>query len=237
MAQRKIRKFYTDVSIAEADGGFAVLLDGKPLKTPSRSAFSLPTRALAEAVAQEWRGQGDEVDPDTMPLTRLVNTAIERVPVNRAPVVEHALALGKSDLLCYRAESPDTLAALQAEAWDPVLDWLAERHGARLEVGQGIGFIDQPAEALMALEHAVWHQDDFGLTGLSAATSILGSLALGLALAGGRLSAEDAFRHATLDEAFQAEQWGEDEEARARLERLAAELAAVERFLKLVKVP
>ena len=235
MAQGKIKRFYQDVSVGEADGGFAVLLDGKPLKTPSRSAYALPSRALAEAVAEEWRVQGEEIDPDRMPLTRLVNTAVESVPVNRAPVAEHAVALGKSDLLCYRAEAPEALAARQAEAWDPVLDWLHETHGARLRTGQGIGFVEQPGEALMALEHAVWHHDDFGLTGLSAAASILGSLALALALTGGRLSAGEAFRLATLDEAFQAEQWGEDEEAKSRLDRLAAELAAVERFLRLAR--
>lgn len=235
MAQRKIKRFYKDVSVAEQNGGYAVLLDGKPLKTPSRLAFALPNRALAEAVAEEWRGQGEKIDPDTMPLTRLVNTAIERVPVNRAPVAEQVLAMGKSDLLCYRAEAPETLAARQAAAWDPLLDWLHQRHGARLAVGTGISFVEQPAEALMALEHAVWHRDDFTLTGLSAAASILGSLVLGLALMEGRITAEEAFRLATLDEAFQAEQWGADAEAQARLDRLSAELAAVERFLRLVQ--
>ena len=235
MAERKIKRFYQDVSVGQADGGFAVLLDGKPLKTPTRSAYALPSRALAEAVAEEWRSQGEEIDPDRMPLTQLVNTAVERVPVNRAPVAEHAIALGKSELLCYRAEAPETLAARQAEEWDPVLDWLDAAHGARLRTGRGVGFVEQPAEALMALEHAVWHHDDFGLTGLSAAASILGSLALALALSAGRLTAAEAFRLATLDEAFQAQQWGEDEEANARLDRLSAELAAVERFLRLVQ--
>lgn len=235
MAQRKIKKFYSDVSVAEADGGFAVLLDGKPLKTPSRSAYALPSRALAEAVAEEWRGQGEEIDPEAMPLTRLVNTAVERVPVNRAPVAEQTLALGKSDLVCYRAEHPETLVVRQAQGWDPLLDWLHTRHGARLEVGRGIGFVEQPAEALMALEKAVWDHDDFALTGLSAASSILGSLVLALALADGRLTAEEAFALAVLDEAFQAERWGTDAEAQARLDRLAAELAAVERFLRLAR--
>lgn len=235
MAERKIKRFYQEVSVGQADGGFAVLLDGKALKTPSRSAYALPSRALAEAVAEEWRSQGEEIDPDRMPLTQLVNTAVERVPVNRAPVAEHAIALGKSDLLCYRAEAPETLAARQAEEWDPVLDWLHAEHGARLRTGRGVGFVEQPAEALMALEQAVWHHDDFGLTGLSAAASILGSLALALALSAGRLTAAEAFRLATLDEAFQARQWGEDEGAKARLDRLSAELAAVERFLRLVQ--
>ena len=239
MAQRTIKRFYKTVSVAEgpaeSGGGFAVLLDDRRLKTPSRSAYALPSRALAEAIAEEWRAQGEEIDPDTMPLTRLVNTAIERVPVNRAPVAEQTLALGKSDLVCYRAEYPQSLIARQAEHWDPLLDWLAQRHGARLATGQGIGFVEQPAEALMALEKAVWHHDDFRLTGLSAAASILGSLVLGLALAEGHLDAAEAFRLATLDEAFQAEQWGADAEAEARLARLKAELAGIERYLRLLQ--
>jgi len=234
MTQRKIKKFYKDVSVGEREGGFAVLLDGKPLKTPSHSAYALPSRALAEVLAEEWRGQGKTIDPAAMPLTRLVNTAVERVPVNRAPVAEQVLAVGKSDLLCYRAEAPQELAARQADAWDPLLDWLAGRHGVRLVVGQGIAFVQQPAEALMALEQAVWHLDDFSLAGLSAAALILGSLVLALALAEGRLCAAEAFRLATLDETFQAERWGEDAEAKARLTRLTADLAAVERFLRLV---
>lgn len=234
MAEHKIKRFYKDVSVAEEGGGFAVLLDGKLLKTPSRSAYALPSRMLADAIAAEWRAQGKEIDPAAMPLTRLVNTAIERVPVHRAPVAEEALALGKSDLLCYRADTPQSLIARQAEHWDPLLDWLFGRYGARLAVGQGIAFVDQSAEALLALEEAVWKLDDFRLTGLSAAASILGSLVLGLALAEGRLDAAEAFRLATLDEVFQAEQWGKDAEAEARQERLKGELTGIERFLRLL---
>lgn len=232
----KIKRFYRDVSVAEGESGFAVLLDDRPLRTPSsRSAYALPSRALAEAVAGEWRGQGEEIDPETMPLTRLVNTAIERVPVNRGPVAEQTLALGRSDLLCYRADYPEALAARQAAHWDPLLAWAAERHGAALATGGGIAFVEQPAEALMALDEAVWAHDDFRLTGLSAAASILGSLVLALALAEGRLDAADAFRLATLDEAFQAEQWGVDADAQARLDRLEAELMGIERFLRLLQ--
>jgi chaperone required for assembly of F1-ATPase len=234
-SQSKIKRFYKDVAVAEAESGFAVLLDGRPVRTPSRTAYALPSRELADAIADEWRAQGDEVDPETMPLTRLVNTAVEQVPVNRGPVAEQALSLGKSDLVCYRAETPASLAARQSEAWDPLLDWLEERHGARLATGQGIQFVDQPAEALMALEKAIWTHDDFVLTGISAASSVLGSLVLALALLEGRLDAEEAFRLATLDEAFQASQWGEDEEAKARLEALKAQLAQIERFLRLVR--
>jgi chaperone required for assembly of F1-ATPase len=235
MTQRKLKRFYKDVSVGGREGGFAVLLDGKPLKTPSRSAYALPKRAFAEAVAEEWRGQSETIDPDAMPITRLVNTAMERVPANRVPVAEQVLSIGRSDLLCYRADTAPELAARQATAWDPLLDWLADRHGARFRTGQGIAFIDQPAEALAALELVVRQLDHFGLTGLSAAASILGSLVLALALLEGRIDAAEAMRLATLDEAFQSERWGVDAEAQARLDRLAAELEAVERFLRLVR--
>jgi chaperone required for assembly of F1-ATPase len=234
MVERRVKRFYRDVSAGEDEGRFAVLLDGKPVKTPSGLPVLLPNRALAEAVAEEWRVQADTVDFTSMPLTRLVNTALERVPVDRAPVAEQALALGKSDLLCYRAEAPDALAARQAEGWDPLLEWLAENYGARLTVVQGVTFTDQPAEALLALEQAVWKTDDFALTGLSAAAAITGSLVLALALVVGRLDAGEAFRLATLDEAFQAEQWGMDVAAKARLDELEAELTAVERLLRLL---
>jgi len=212
-----------------------VLLDGKPLKTPSRSGYALPQRALAEAVAAEWRGQGEAIDPDSMPITRLVNTAVERVPASREPVAEQVLSVGRSDLLCYRADTAPELAARQAAVWDALLDWLAERYGARLRTGQGIAFIDQPTDALAALKQAVGRLDDFALTGLSAAASILGSLVLALALWEGRIDAAEAMRLATLDEAFQSERWGVDAEAQARLDRLGAELAAVERFLRLIR--
>ncbi len=233
MAQQRVKRFYKEVSVGESDGGYAVLLDGKPLKTPSRSAYVVQSRALAGALAEEWRAQGDVIEPATMPLTRLVNTALEHVPINRGAIADQMLAMGKSDLVCYRAEAPEALAARQAEAWDPWLDWLEERYQARLATGQGIAYVEQPAEAVLSLEQAIWNQNDFGLTGLSAAATILGSLVLALALVEGRLGAADAFRLATLDEAFQAEKWGAVAEARARQDRMAAELAAVERFLQL----
>ncbi|MDE3116532.1 MAG: ATPase [Pseudomonadota bacterium] len=235
MTQRKLKRFYKDVSVGGREGGFAVLLDGKPLKTPSRSAYAVPLRALAEAVAEEWRGQGEQIDPDTMPITRLVNTAMERVPASRVPVAEQVLTIGRSDLLCYRADTAPELAVRQAAAWDPLLGWLAARYGARLKTGQGIAFIDQPTEALAALSQAIRLLDDFALTGLSAAAAILGSLVLALALSEGRIDAAEAMRLATLDEAFQSERWGVDAEAQARLDDLGAELAAAERFLRLVR--
>lgn len=233
MTERKTGRFYKTVSVAESDSGYAVLLDGRPLKTPSRAAMVLPRRALAEAIAEEWRAQEEKIDSASMPLTKLANTAVAHVPHRRAQVANRILAFGRSELLCYRAEGPPELASRQSAAWDPLLDWLHERHGARLKTGTGIGFIEQPGEAAMALDKAVWAHDDFALAALHEAAGLTGSLVLALALADGRLGAAEAFALSRIDEAFQAEHWGEDAQAAARARGLAAELAAVERFLRL----
>lgn len=229
-----MKRFYKDVSVAEEDGGCRVLLDGRTLKTSAKAALELPTRALAEAVAEEWRAQGEEIDPPAMHLTRLSFGAIDGVKVDRAKVANHALSFGGSDLLSYRADAPQELAARQAAAWDPLLEWAAERHAARLLVTSGVGHIVQPAETLAALERAVAAQSDFALSALHAATMITGSLVLALALADGHITAEQAFAIATIDETYQAEKWGTDSEAEQRLKRHAEELAAADRFLLLL---
>lgn len=231
-----MKRFYKQVSVAAVrDGGHTVLLDGKPVKTPKRATLTLPSQTLAEAVAEEWRGQGENIDPQTMPLTRLAFAAIDTVAQDRARVAEQVLRFGGSDLVCYRAEAPPELVARQAAAWDPLLDWLAEMHGARPSAGAGISFIEQPPDALLALEQAIWRHDDFVLAGLHSAATITGSLVLALALSGARVSAAEAFALAMLDEDFQAEKWGRDAEAEARHARLLSELSAAERFLRLLE--
>jgi chaperone required for assembly of F1-ATPase len=230
-----MKRFYKEVTAsAAADGGWAVLLDGKPVKTPQRALLKLPNLSLAEAMAEEWRGQGETIDPRSMPLTRLAFAAIDSVALDRARVAEQVLRFGKSDLLCYRAEAPPELVARQTVAWDPQLDWLAATHGARLSTGSGIAFIEQPSDALLALEQAVWKHDDFALAALHAAATITGSLALALAVAEAWLSAEDAFALATIDETFQAEKWGRDPEEEVRRARLLSDLSAAARLLRLV---
>jgi len=226
-----MKRFYKSVTVGEIDAGFGIALDGKPLTTPGRVTLALPTRALAEAIAEEWRGQAEEVVPG--PLTRLANTAAERTPHRRGETAAQILEFGKSDLLCYRAEGPDELVARQGRGWNPLLDWARERHGAALSVTAGIGFVEQPAEALLALERAVWAHDDFALTALHAAAALAGSLVLALALVDGRLIAAEAYVLARIDETFQAEKWGVDAEAAARAAYQLAELEAAERFLRL----
>ncbi len=224
-----MKRFYQDVDVAEDDGTFRVRLDGRAIRTPGHWPLALPTRALAEAIAEEWRAQKNEIDTTAMPLTSLAMGAIDSAAEARA---DQALAFARSDLLCYRADEPAQLAAHQAAAWDALLDWAAGRYGARLAVATGIVFVDQPADALAALETAVRVQGSFHVAAIHAAAAITGSLVLALALAEGRLGAAEAFAVSRIDEAFQAEKWGADAEAEARAARLLGELAAIERFLR-----
>jgi chaperone required for assembly of F1-ATPase len=229
----RVAKFYKAVDTAKDGDAFVVRLDGKPVKTPARALLALPTMKLADAIAQEWRAQTDVLVPTTMPLTRFAYAAIDVAPAHRARLIDETLAFGKSDLLCYRAEVPAALIVRQNESWNPLLAWAAERFGARLKTGTGIAFVDQSAESQEAFAVAVLTRDDFALAGLHVATSLTGSLVLGLALLEGRVTAQEAFALSCLDETFQAEAWGRDAEAAARAERLGAELAAIERFLSL----
>jgi chaperone required for assembly of F1-ATPase len=223
-----MRRFYKKVSVAE---DFRILLDGKPIKTPLRATLALPTRALAEAIAEEWRGQGDKIVRETMPLTKLANTAIDRVAGQKEHVVGQTLAYA-NDLLCYRAEGPADLVTRQNEGWNPLLAWAAERHGARLLTRAGVIHIAQPEEAVAALRGALAEHDPFVLTALHAAAALCGSLVLALALADGRLDATEAFALSHLDERYQAEKWGADGEAEKRARAMAAELDAAARFMR-----
>lgn len=219
----------------EADGGLAIHLDDRPIKTPARAALVLPTAALADAVADEWRAQKQDIDPLAMPLTRLANTAIDRIAPRRADVIEEIVAYGGSDLICYRVEHPADLAARQAEAWQPLLDWVAAEHGARLDTVYGISHGAQPQAALDALAGAVEPFDGMELAALHSATSGSGSLVIALALAANHIDAEAAFAAGQLDESYQAERWGEDDEAVLRRAELRADLAAAAIFLELCR--
>jgi chaperone required for assembly of F1-ATPase len=224
-----MKRFYKDVAVREHGGAFEVTLDAKPIKTPMKATPALRTRALAEAVAQEWREQGADIAPATMPLTRLANTSIDRSAAQRDLVIAEVLNFAGGDLLCYRAED-ETLAERQREAWDPILDWLAEKHGARLSVTIGVTHILQPADAILALGEIVRGLDAYALTSLHAATTITGSLVLALAVIEGRLGVPDAFALSQLDEIHQAEKWGEDAAAAERARGLAHELKVAAEF-------
>jgi chaperone required for assembly of F1-ATPase len=232
-----MKRFYKEVSVSASRGnlgGFIVLLDGKPVKTPKRVILNLPNLPLAEAIAEEWRQQGDTLDTQKMPLTRLAFAALDVVTPDRAHVTSDILKYAKSDLLCYRAENPPELVARQANTWDPLLDWAAEMYGARLNAGSGIRHVSRPAEALVGLETAVSRYDEFELAALHTATTVTGSLILALALAEEELDAGEAFDAAMLEERFQFEKWGIDAEAEQRRRGLLLELTAAERFLRLL---
>ncbi len=232
-----MKRFWDQASVVAEPCGYTVTLDGKPLRVPEGGVLCLPSAALAEAVAAEWQAAGGARDGEMtmadVPLTRLAGTAQERIAQNRDAVVQELARYGGSDLLCYRAPHPTALVEMQAQLWQPWLDWSAQRLGAALLVTEGIAHVTQPVEALAALEAAVAALDPYRLAALGILVPSYGSLVLALAVAHDAMSCEAAFELATLDERFQVEQWGWDREAQDRMHRLAADVADAGRFLAL----
>jgi chaperone required for assembly of F1-ATPase len=226
-----VRRFYKDVSVAPEGDGFAVLLDGKPVKTPARAGLVLPTREIAEAVAQEWREQGEELEPAKMLRTKLANTALDRVHMHRLDIIAELLGFAKNDLLCYREDASAELAARQKQNWDPLLEWAAANFGARLKISTGIVHVAQDPDAILAFERTLKAREDMALAAIHTATTVTGSLVLALALADGKLTSDQAFDLGHLDEFFQAERWGRDHEAEIRLSGLKKELETAALFL------
>jgi chaperone required for assembly of F1-ATPase len=217
------KRFWTLATAVKADHGFTVHLDARPVRTPAKSAFTLPTRAMAQAAADEWQAQAGRVRPETMPVTRMANSAIDKVTPLRDAVVAEIAGFGGTDLLCYRATQPQALIDRQATAWDPILHWSANTLQAPLTTTQGVIPIAQPQASLDALTARVAALDPFRLMALHDLVAISGSLLLGLAVTAGKLTAEAAWDACRIDENWQSEQWGEDEEAaqHAELRRLA----------------
>jgi chaperone required for assembly of F1-ATPase len=227
MRPEPIRRFYKTVEVGESDGRHALMLDGRQARTPGRNPVAATSRALMLQVAAEWDQQRETIDPADMPLTRLLNSAIDGVERTMAETRADILRYAGSDLLCYRAEEPETLAERQRLAFDPVLRWAAETRGARLQVTDGIVHVAQPPEALEAVGAALDAYDDpAALAALSVLTTLTGSALLALAVARGFLSPEAAWRAAHIDEDFQAERWGVDAEAMARREARWREMEA-----------
>lgn len=218
MQKPRAKRFYKEASTArDDDGTYRILLDGRPVRTPARNLLALPSETLAEAVAEEWRAQGVEIDPSTMPLTRLSNTALDGVASDMQAVAEDVLRYAGTDLLCYRAEGPEGLVARQAEAWDPVIDWVASDLGARFVMAEGVIHVQQPREAIAAFAvHVGQVREPLALAALHVATSLTGSALLALAVAKGAIEPDDAWEKAHLDERWNEELWGEDYEATKR---------------------
>lgn len=226
-----VRRFYQD---AAAGPDLAIRLDGKPVKTPGRRDLILPNARLAEAIAEEWQAQEAKVDPRAMPLTGLANAAIDRVAPDPAAFAAGLVQYGESDLLYYRVDEPAALAARQAELWDPILAWAQQRYDAVFELATGIVHMPQPPETVARLAEAVAARSPFALAGLSPLVTISGSLLIALALAEGEISLGRAWTAATLDEAWQAGQWGEDADAAAALAARRRDFEAASRFLSLL---
>ncbi|MDO5656855.1 MAG: ATP12 family protein [Paracoccus sp. (in: a-proteobacteria)] len=223
MSEWKARRFWKEAAPEAREGGFGVTLDGRAVMTPGKQPLILPTEGLAQAIAAEWDAQAEVIRPETMPLTRAANSAIEKVAPQFSAVADMLAEYGATDLLCYRAESPAALVARQA-AWDEWLDWAADDLGARLRVTQGVIPIAQDGPALSRLRARLDGLSPFGLTALHDLVTLPGSLILGLAVIEGRLDAERAFALSRIDEDFQAEHWGLDPEA---AEAAAARLTAM----------
>jgi Chaperone required for the assembly of the mitochondrial F1-ATPase len=213
MAGWVAKRFWKEASVAEEPGGFAVLLDGRGVRTPAKRPLILPTCALAEAVASEWQAQEGEVRPETMPVTRSANSALDKVAPQFDEVTEMLAAYGGTDLLCYRAPAPEALVARQARAWDPVLAWAAERFEAPLETTAGVMHQAQPEASLTRLAEHVRSFSPFQVAGFHDLVAISGSLILGLGVTEGHLLPEEAWELSRVDESWQIEQWGADEEA------------------------
>ncbi len=228
-----MKRFYKSAQSAPNDQGFAVTLDGRPVRTPAKQSLTVATRALADAIAAEWDAQDDEIVPADMPMMRMASTAIDRVDTQFEAVVEEIAAYGGTDLVCYRSTDPQELQEREAVHWQPLVEWAGERYGAVLKVTSGIVHVQQDDTALQALHDAVAGYDSYALVALHTAVTVSGSLIIGLALLEGRLDDEAAWAASSVDEHFQAEKWGEDREAAQRQRSLRDELSHALQFFRL----
>jgi chaperone required for assembly of F1-ATPase len=228
---RQPRRFYNETSIGEHEAGFAVLLDGRVARTPAGNPLAVGSQRVAEALAAEWAAQGERLDPAAMPVTRIVNSAIDGVSRQmeavRADIVRHA----GSDLVCYRAAGPEGLVAKQEAAWAPLLAFAGDALGARFVLAEGVMHVEQSPEALAAVERALQGHDALSLAAIHTVTTLTGSALIALALAKHRVSAEEAWAAAHVDEDWQMSQWGKDEQALARRARRWREMEAAATIL------
>jgi chaperone required for assembly of F1-ATPase len=228
------KRFYKEAGVEERDGLFHLTLDGRTAKTPSKQALAVPTRGLAEAMAREWAAQEAEIDPATMPITRLVNSAIDGVAQRQVEVVDDLVRYAGSDLVHYRSSEPERLAHAQDEAWNPVLDWARDEHGARFLLAEGVMHVTQPEEAVAAVRGVIERIDSpFALAALHVMTTLSGSVLIALAHAEGPLDVDQAWAAAHVDELFQESVWGEDHEAMERRRKREADFRAASEVYRL----
>ncbi|MEZ5933956.1 MAG: ATP12 family protein [Alphaproteobacteria bacterium] len=241
-----MKRFYKTTGVDAADGGFRVLLDGRPMKTPAKRALLLPVEDLAQAVAEEWEAQSEEIQPDLMPITRLATTANDRMPGLRDAAIDDVANYAATDLVCYRAPGPDLLVRRQHDAWQPALDWMARRFDIAFEVTTALVPMSQPEATLERVRSVIEAIDDWPLVGIHGATTSLGSVVLALALWHGQLGqggsgddgsetddlgADAAAESSLVDALFEIEQWGEERDAAKRHETVRRDVRGAARYL------
>jgi len=229
-----VKRFWTDVSVGQETGGWSIALDGRPVRTPARASLVVPNKALAEAIAGEWRDVEGEIDPRAMPLTGLANAAIDRVAPDKDTFATGLARYAEADLVCYRADNPDGLVERQAESWDELLGWARRRFDVDFVTTSGVAHVEQPPATVERLAHAVASLDAFRLAGLSPLVTIGGSLIAALAVLEKAITPDEAWQAVSLDERWQLEQWGSDAEAEAALDNRRRDFMAAARFLELV---
>lgn len=235
MSEWKAKRFWKTAKVAETEQGFTVHLDGRTVKTPAKAPLVVPTRAMADAIAQEWDAQEGDIAPYTMPVTRAANAAIDKVTHQHAEVAQMIAGYGDTDLICYRADSPAELVARQAEAWDPLLDWAADILDARLKPVTGIMYSPQDPKALAALAQRVHQMDAYSLTAFHDLVGMSGSLIIGFAALHDLHDIQALWRLSRIDEIWQAELWGVDEEAQEQAAKKESEFLAAKIFYDLAK--
>ncbi len=229
------KRFYKEAGVEERDGQFLLTLDGRTAKTPGKQALAVPSRGLAEALAEEWSRQEAEIDPSTMPITRIVNSAIDGVAPRQAEVVDDLVRYAGSDLIYYRVSEPARLVQSQDATWNPILDWVRDAHGARFTLAEGVMHVAQPDEAVAAVRRAVEQvTSPFALAALHVMTTLSGSVLIALAHAARQLDVVQAWAAAHVDELYQESVWGEDYEAMERRRRREADFRAASEVYRLV---
>lgn len=229
-----MKRFFDKAAAQPMEGGFGIALDGRPVRTPAKAPLVVPTQALADAIAGEWKAQGEKLDPRSMPLTGLANGAIDRVAPDPATFAASIAVFGESDLVAYRAEGPPSLIARQAAAWDPVIDWARRRYDVEFAATTGVIHRPQPAATLERLRAAVAARTPFELAGLNGLVTISGSLLIGLAVLERDIDAEAGWLAGHVDELWQAEQWGDDDLARKARAARRSDFDTSARFLRLL---
>ena len=229
-----MKRFWKDVAAEREAGGWTIKLDGRPVRTPAREPLVVPTEALADAIAEEWRGVQEEIDPRSMPLTGLANAAIDRVTPERQAFAGGLATYAQADLACYRSEWPPELVERQRAAWDALLAWARRRYDVDFVTTSGLMHVPQPQATIEQLAHAVGALDSFRLAGLSPLVTIGGSLVAGLGVLEKAVPADEAWQSVSVDERWQLEQWGADAEAEVALQNRQSDFMAAARFLELL---